>query len=70
VPITQDRHQQQLDAGSLTDYDFCDRVEATADESISMARFRFSHPGHGDLLFARDAPKLVWEPLADWLNEH
>ncbi len=26
--------------------------------------------GHGDLLFARDAPALVWRPLAHWLARH
>jgi hypothetical protein len=26
--------------------------------------------GHGDLLFAADAPTLVWEPLAEWLLSH
>jgi hypothetical protein len=26
--------------------------------------------GHGDLLFAADAPDLVWEPLAGWLLAH
>ncbi len=26
--------------------------------------------GHGDLLFAHDAPTLVWQPLASWLAHH
>lgn len=26
--------------------------------------------GHGDLLFAQDAPTLVWQPLASWLAHH
>jgi len=26
--------------------------------------------GHADLLFARDAPSLAWEPLAAWLRQH
>lgn len=26
--------------------------------------------GHGDLLFAHDAPTLVWQPLATWLARH
>lgn len=26
--------------------------------------------GHGDLLFAHDAPALVWQPLAAWLAQH
>ena len=26
--------------------------------------------GHGDLLFAEDAPELVWDPLASWLLDH
>ena len=26
--------------------------------------------GHADLLFARDAASLAWEPLADWLLAH
>jgi len=26
--------------------------------------------GHGDLLFANDAPSLVWQPLATWLAQH
>jgi hypothetical protein len=26
--------------------------------------------GHGELLFAADAPDLVWRPLADWLRQH
>jgi hypothetical protein len=26
--------------------------------------------GHADLLFARDAEALAWEPLADWLLAH
>jgi hypothetical protein len=26
--------------------------------------------GHGDLLYADDAPSLAWEPLADWLLAH
>lgn len=26
--------------------------------------------GHGDLLFAEDAPELVWEPLASWILDH
>ncbi len=26
--------------------------------------------GHGDLLFASDAPRLVWQPLLDWLRAH
>jgi hypothetical protein len=26
--------------------------------------------GHGDLLFATDAPSLAWQPLANWLREH
>lgn len=26
--------------------------------------------GHGDLLFADDAPALAWQPLADWLVGH
>ena len=26
--------------------------------------------GHGDLLFAADAPTLAWKPLADWLRHH
>jgi hypothetical protein len=23
--------------------------------------------GHADLLFARDAPEIAWQPLAAWL---
>ncbi len=26
--------------------------------------------GHGDLLFADDAPALVWQPLASWIAQH
>ncbi|MDI3288493.1 hypothetical protein [Polyangium sp. 15x6] len=26
--------------------------------------------GHGDLLYAEDAPQLAWEPLAQWLLAH
>jgi pimeloyl-ACP methyl ester carboxylesterase len=26
--------------------------------------------GHGDLLFATDAPSLAWRPLADWVVRH
>src|SRR5262249_29706095 len=26
--------------------------------------------GHGDLLFAADAPALAWQPLATWLVHH
>lgn len=26
--------------------------------------------GHGDLLYATDAPKLAWEPLTKWLSSH
>jgi hypothetical protein len=26
--------------------------------------------GHGDLLFAVDAPKLAWQPLTEWLLNH
>jgi hypothetical protein len=26
--------------------------------------------GHGDLLFASDAPDLVWDPLASWILDH
>lgn len=26
--------------------------------------------GHGDLLYAADAPSLAWQPLLDWLNAH
>lgn len=30
----------------------------------------FEDFGHGDLLFATDAPTLVWQPLAAWLAAH
>jgi hypothetical protein len=30
----------------------------------------FEDFGHGDLLFADDAPALVWQPLAEWLADH
>ncbi len=30
----------------------------------------FSDFGHGDLLFADDAPALVWQPLASWIAQH
>jgi hypothetical protein len=30
----------------------------------------FSDFGHGDLLFANDAPSLVWQPLASWIAQH
>ena len=26
--------------------------------------------GHGDILFARDAPQLAWQPLLSWLRAH
>ena len=26
--------------------------------------------GHGDLLYATDAPALAWQPLLDWLTDH
>jgi hypothetical protein len=26
--------------------------------------------GHGDLLFATDAPSLAWKPLANWILRH
>jgi hypothetical protein len=26
--------------------------------------------GHGDLLYATDAPSLAWQPLADWVLRH
>jgi hypothetical protein len=26
--------------------------------------------GHGDLLFANDAPTLAWQPLLSWLRQH
>jgi hypothetical protein len=26
--------------------------------------------GHGDLLFAHDAPALVFQPIASWLAHH
>jgi hypothetical protein len=26
--------------------------------------------GHGDLLYAGDAPALAWSPLAAWLLHH
>jgi hypothetical protein len=26
--------------------------------------------GHADLLFADDAPALVWQPLASWIAQH
>jgi hypothetical protein len=26
--------------------------------------------GHGDLLYAADAPALAWRPLARWLRRH
>lgn len=26
--------------------------------------------GHGDILFAKDAPALVWEPVASWIVRH
>lgn len=30
----------------------------------------FNDFGHGDLLFADDAPALVWQPLATWIAQH
>jgi pimeloyl-ACP methyl ester carboxylesterase len=30
----------------------------------------FEDFGHGDILFASDAPDLVWRPLAEWLASH
>ena len=30
----------------------------------------FEDFGHGDLLFADDAPALVWQPLRAWLVAH
>jgi len=34
---------------------------------VEDERFDF---GHGDLLYATDAPALAWQPLLDWLTHH
>jgi hypothetical protein len=48
------------------------RVSSTDVTSLVVRRFGADQVeadfGHGDLLFARDAPTLVWEPLLTWLK--
>jgi pimeloyl-ACP methyl ester carboxylesterase len=50
------------------------RVSSTDVSSNIVQRFgsegAFEDFGHGDLLFADDAPALAWQPLASWLASH
>jgi hypothetical protein len=50
------------------------RVASTDVTALVVRRFgadrRAEDFGHADLLFAADAPALVWQPLAAWLAQH
>ena len=50
------------------------RVASTDVTTLVVQRFgadqRAADFGHADLLFAADAPSLVWQPLAAWLAHH
>jgi hypothetical protein len=50
------------------------QVSSTDVSTLVVQRFgaerRAEDFGHGDLLFAHDAPALVWQPLASWLAHH
>lgn len=50
------------------------RVSSTDVTTSVVRRFgpegAFEDVGHGDLLFATDAPQLAWAPLANWLATH
>jgi hypothetical protein len=49
------------------------RITRSTDVTTHVVRrlapeLEVSDYGHADLLFARDAPELAWQPLAAWLN--
>jgi len=50
------------------------QVSSTDVTTLVIQRFpadqRAADFGHGDLIFATDAPQLVWQPLASWLGHH
>jgi len=50
------------------------QVSSTDVETLVVRRFGPEREaedfGHGDLLFATDAPQLAWQPLLSWLRRH
>ena len=60
-------------AGGFSDYGVHSaRVTRATDVTTPVVRhlppeLEADDYGHADLLFARDAPELAWQPLATWL---
>jgi hypothetical protein len=63
-------------AGAFGDYGLYSTTRVSSTDVTSLVIHRFGPEraaedfGHGDLLYAEDAPALAWQPLAAWLLSH
>ncbi|WP_224372175.1 hypothetical protein [Hyalangium versicolor] len=63
-------------AGAFGDYGLYSTTRVSSTDVTTLVVRRFGPEraaedfGHGDLLFAADAPALAWRPLATWLLRH
>ncbi|MFP2927473.1 hypothetical protein ACLESO_20205 [Pyxidicoccus sp. 3LG] len=63
-------------AGAFGDYGLYSTTRVSSADVTALVVRRFGPErvaedfGHGDLLYAADAPTLAWQPLAAWLRRH
>lgn len=63
-------------AGAFGDYGLYSTTRVSSTDVTTLVVRRFGPErvaedfGHGDLLYAADAPTLAWQPLAAWLRRH
>ncbi|WP_225887868.1 alpha/beta fold hydrolase [Myxococcus xanthus] len=63
-------------AGAFGDYGLYSTTRVSSTDVTALVVRRFGPArvaedfGHGDLLYAADAPTLAWQPLATWLLSH